>query len=278
MPTNREQQMSEGGFPRSVVVHGTGLMGSSLAMALKKYVPGIRVYGIDSAEVLDRARRLGAVDSEPAPANVDFTILATPVRTILQSLDELPATSSLIMDVGSTKVDICRKAETRKLPFIGGHPMTGSERAGPEAASCDLFTGDLFFLCPVATTPADALPKIKSVLERIGAKPLVIDPEQHDRLVAQISHLPQILSTLLADQTSGRTDLAGPGWKSVTRLAASPFHVWRDILQTSGSLPDELRSFIARLRDVLDALEAGNMEEIETLFERANRAVSGEGQ
>ena len=104
------------------------------------------------------------------------------------------------------------------------------------------------------------------------------DPEQHDRLVAQISHLPQILSTLLAEQTSGLKDFAGPGWKSVTRLAASPFHVWRDILQTSGSLPDELSSFITRLRELLDALEAGNTKEIEALFERANRAVSGEGQ
>jgi len=243
---------------------------------LRKHLPGIRVYGIDSPEVLDRARRLGAVDPELAPANADLTILATPVGAILQSLDEVSSRSELIMDVGSTKLDICRKAEGRKLPFLGGHPMTGSERAGPEAASSDLFTGDLFFLCPVSTTPPDAIPKIKSLLEAIGAKPLVINPEQHDRLVAQLSHLPQIVSTLLADQTSANKDLAGPGWKSVTRLAASPFHVWRDILQTSGSLPDELRSFIARLRDVLDALEAGNMQEVEALFERANRGVSGE--
>ena len=156
--------------------------------------------------------------------------------------------------------------------------MTGSERAGPEAASADLFTGDLFFLCPISTTPADALEKIKTLLAAVGAKPIVIDPEQHDRLVAQVSHLPQILSTLLADQTSGNKNLAGPGWKSVTRLAASPFHVWRDILQTSGALPEELRSFMARLREVLDALEAGKMHEVETLFERANRAVSGESQ
>jgi prephenate dehydrogenase len=270
--------MSGGGFPRSAVVHGTGLIGSSFALTLKKHLPGIRVYGIDSAEVLDRARRLGAVDPEPAPAVVDLTILATPVGTILQSLDKLPASSGLILDVGSTKVEICRKAVARELPFLGGHPMTGSERAGPEAASSDLFTGDLFFLCPVSTTPADALPKIKAVLEAVGAIPLVIDPEQHDRLVAQLSHLPQILSTLLADQTSVSRDLAGPGWKSVTRLAASPFHVWRDIFQTSGSLPDELRSFIARLREVLDALEHGKMQEIEALFERANHAVSGESR
>lgn len=270
--------MSGGDFPRSVVVHGTGLMGSSLALALKKHLPGIRVYGIDSADVLDRAQRLGAVEPGPAPAMTDLTILATPVGTILHSLDDLPASSGLIMDVGSTKASICRKAEARRLPFLGGHPMTGSERAGPEAASFDLFSGDLFFLCPVSTTPADALPKMRGVLEAIGAKPVVIDPEQHDRLVAQLSHLPQILSTILADQTSGNRDLAGPGWKSVTRLAASPFHVWRDILQTSGSLPDELRSYIARLGEVLDAMETGNLKEIEALFDRANRAVSGERQ
>jgi prephenate dehydrogenase len=276
MPADREQEMSQGGFPRSVIVQGTGLIGSSLALAVRKRLPGIRVYGIDSPEVLDRARRLGAVDSELAPANADLTILATPVGAILKSLDEISSSSGLLMDVGSTKVDICRKAEALKLPFLGGHPMTGSERAGPEAASPDLFTGDLFFLCPVSTTPPDAIPKIKSLLEAIDAKPVVIDPEQHDKLVARLSHLPQIVSTLLADQTSANRNLAGPGWKSVTRLAASPFHVWRDILQTSGSLPDELRAFIARLRDVLDALEAGNMQEVEALFDRANRGVSGE--
>ena len=101
-------------------------------------------------------------------------------------------------------------------------------------------------------------------------------PRVMTRLVAQLSHLPQILSTLLAGQTSEDTELAGPGWKSVTRLAASPFHVWRDILETSGSLPDELRSFASHMRAVLDALEAGDMQELEKIFERGNRAVSGE--
>jgi prephenate dehydrogenase len=269
--------MSGGSFPRSTVVYGTGLIGSSLALALRKHAPGIRVFGVDSTEVLDRARRLGAVESGPAPATADLIILATPVGSILKWLDELPSSAGLILDVGSTKVAICRKAEARKIPFLGGHPMTGSERAGPEAASADLFQGETFFLCPVATTPADALSQMKSVLQAIGAHPLVIDPERHDRLVAQLSHLPQIVSTLLAEQASGNTDLAGPGWKSVTRLAASPFHIWRDILETSGSLPEELRSFAERLRSVLDALESGNMQEIEKIFERANRAVSGEG-
>jgi prephenate dehydrogenase len=263
-------------FPGSVVVYGTGLMGCSLALALKKQIPGVRIHGVDSPEILDRARRLGAVEAGDTEVP-DLTVLAAPVGAILKLLGELPlAQQQLILDIGSTKAAICRKAEGLKLPFVGGHPMTGSERSGPEAASADLFKGARFFLCPVSTTPMEAISQLTPVLQAIGAQPTVIDPELHDGLVAQLSHLPQLISTILADQTSGHRELAGPGWKSVTRLAASPFHVWRDILQTSGSLPQELQSFIARLRSVLDALEAGDMREIEAIFERANRSVAGE--
>jgi prephenate dehydrogenase len=273
MPEDRKQ-MSPSDFPRSVVVYGTGLMGCSFALALRRKLPKIRIFGVDSPEILARARRLGAVEAaEAGPA--DLTVVATPVGTILTLLDKLPK-RGLIVDLGSTKVDVCNKAQDLGLPFIGGHPMTGSERSGPEAASADLFKGAPFFLCPISSTPADAIPKLTPVLEGAGAHPIVINPQQHDRLVAQLSHLPQIVSTLLADQTGENKDMAGPGWKSVTRLAASPFHVWHDIFQTSGSLPDELRSYITRLRSVLEALEAGNMKELEAIFERANRAVSGD--
>ena len=267
--------MTKGSFPRSVIVYGTGLIGSSLGLALRKHLPGIRIFGVDSAEVLDRARRLGAVEPESAPARADLVILATPVGAILQWLDQPLALAELILDVGSTKAAICRKAEDRKLPFLGGHPMTGSERAGPEAASAELFQRETFFLCPVATTPPEAQGSIESVLRSIGAQPVVLDADRHDRLVAQLSHLPQILSSLVANQTTESTDLAGPGWKSVTRLAASPFHVWRDILETSGSLPEELRSFVACLQSLISALEKRDFGEIENIFDRANRIVSG---
>jgi prephenate dehydrogenase len=264
-------------FPRSVVLYGTGLMGCSFALALRKHFPGVRVHGVDDREVLDRAWKLGALEvGSELPKAPDLTVLAAPVGAILKRLGELPADGSLILDVGSTKVAICELAERRQLPFIGGHPMTGSERSGPEAASAELFENAPFFLCPISTTPKDALAKLTVVLKQIGAQTVVIDAKQHDSLVAQLSHLPQILSTLLADQTSTHKDFAGPGWKSVTRLAASPFHVWRDIFQTSGSLPQELQSFITRLREVLDSLEAGKVEEIEAIFERANRAVAGD--
>jgi prephenate dehydrogenase len=231
---------------------------------------------VDASEVLERSRRLGAVESESPPATADLVILATPVGAILEWLDQPLCRAELILDVGSTKAAICRRAEARNLPFLGGHPMTGSERAGPEAASAELFHGETFFLCPVATTPPEAQAKIESVLRAIGAQPVVIDADRHDRLVAQLSHLPQILSSLVANQTTESIELAGPGWKSVTRLAASPFHVWRDILETSESLPEELRSFVARLQSLLSALEKRDFREIENIFERANRIVSGE--
>jgi prephenate dehydrogenase len=151
--------------------------------------------------------------------------------------------------------------------------MTGSERSGPEAASADLFHGSRFFLCPISSTPSGAVAVLENLIRTIGALPYVISPENHDKLVAELSHLPQILSTVLADHTGEHREFAGPGWKSVTRLAASPFHVWRDILMTSGSLPGELKTYIQRLHDILDALERKDLKQLEAVFERANKSV-----
>jgi len=236
----------------------------------------MRIYGVDKPDVLERARRLGIVQEPPANQS-DLVVLATPVGEILELLEQLEA--PLILDLGSTKVDICAKAERLKLPFVGGHPMTGSERSGPEAATADIFKGARFFLCPIATTPQGAVPCLERLIESIGAVPQVITPVDHDRLVAEISHLPQIVATLLAEHTVEHRNLAGPGLKSATRLAASPFHVWRDILKTSRYLPQEIELFMDRLRFVLDELQADNADnlaEIEAIFERANRSVSGD--
>jgi prephenate dehydrogenase len=261
------------GFPASVTIYGTGLIGCSLALALRKANAGVRIFGVDRPEILQTARAIGAIDAinNAPPERSDLVILCTPVGEILSLLATLSADASIILDVGSTKVDICKKAEDHRLPFVGGHPMTGLERSGPEAASAELFNGARFFLCPVSSSPADAIARLDPVIRAMGAIPQVISPHDHDKLVAELSHLPQILSTVLADQTGEHRDFAGPGWKSVTRLAASPFHVWRDILATSGSLPDELKIYIERLHDILDALERKDLDRLEIIFERANR-------
>lgn len=262
------------GFPRTVIVYGVGLIGGSLALAIRRHFPDIRVFGVDNPDTLHRARSLGMIEPDDAVIS-DLVILATPVTQILQLLDTFPPNGRLILDVGSTKLDICRKAEKRSLAFIGGHPMTGTERSGPDAASADLFSGAPFFLCSVKSTPDGAVETISSFLSTIGANPSVVSPDEHDRIVARISHLPQLLSTVLADRAAGYLQYAGPGVKSMTRLAGSSFHVWRDIFETSGPLPQELHAFIGQLRAVLDALEAGDLAAIEAIFERANRSSLG---
>ena len=264
-------------FPRSVTVYGTGLIGSSFALALRRHLPDIRINGVDEPGTIEQAQKLGIIDSGTDDnRSTDLAILAAPVGAILKLLDGLPAHHELILDVGSTKVDICRKASTLNLPFIGGHPMTGLERSGPEAASAELFENAPFFLCPIPATPPEATGRLSRLITKMGAVPHVISPEEHDELVAKLSHLPQILSTLLAEQTSGVREFAGPGWKSVTRLAASPFHVWRDILATSGFLPHELRSFVQRLQSAIAALESNDIDRLQEVFDRAKDAMSSD--
>jgi prephenate dehydrogenase len=301
-------------FPQEVTIFGVGLIGGSLALALKRAFPEIRIAGVDKPDVLERASQLKIIDTvwafretqaraerkpgraqpeeKPAaltnerpggprsasaiarsldnrpPLQPDLVILATPVGEILRLLDQFTSTQTVVLDVGSTKLAICRKAERLGVPFVGGHPMAGQEHSGPEAASVELFREAPFFLCPIKSTPAGAIERLQGMAKAIGAIPHVISAEGHDRLVAQISHLPQIISTLLADQTAAHKEFAGPGLRSMTRLAGSPFHIWRDIFKTSGFLPEELQSFIERLQRILDSMEGGNFDEIENLFKR----------
>ncbi|HEX4998276.1 MAG TPA: prephenate dehydrogenase/arogenate dehydrogenase family protein [Terriglobia bacterium] len=272
-----QTNVTDSEFPRSVAIYGVGLIGGSLSLALKRFRPQMPVWGVDAPEVLERAQRLGVID-EGAPVEPDLIVLATPVGQILQLIDELPEKTPLVLDVGSTKVAICRRAAQRSLRFIGGHPMTGRERSGPEAASADLFVNAQFFLCDIPQTPARAMEQVEALLRGVGAIPVRLSAEEHDRLVAEMSHLPQMLSAILADQTAQTQAFAGPGWETWTRLAASPFHVWRDILATSGFLPEAMESFARRLEAALDALKAGRLDDIEAIFERANRAVARDRQ
>jgi prephenate dehydrogenase len=251
----------------TVTIYGTGLIGGSMGLALRRSYPGVRIAGVDKPDVLQRALALKIIDMA-GPRDSDLVILATPVGDILKLLDRFRSQPALVTDVGSTKSAICNKAERLGLPFIGGHPMAGLEHSGPEAATPDLFRGALYFICPTKSSPDGAVECMRDIAEAIGAVPREISADAHDRLVAQISHLPQLISTVLANQTAGHRDDAGPGLRSMTRLAGSPFHVWRDIFKTSGFLPHELQSFIERLQRILDSMEAGNFEELETLFKR----------
>jgi prephenate dehydrogenase len=111
---------------------------------------------------------------------------------------------------------------------------------------------------------------MKDLVRAIGAIPTVRTPDEHDRLVAQISHLPQLLSTLLAEHTAQNHEFSGPGLRSMIRLAGSPFHVWQDIFRTSGFLPQELRAFIDKLNAALDSIEKGDLKYLKSAFDRAD--------
>ena len=275
MPSSGTRRTREGKerikehLPQRVTIFGVGLIGGSLALALKRAFPEIQITGVDRPDVVERARRLRILDSGSAPnQSSDLAVLATPIGDILKLLDQSAENHKLVLDVGSTKVAICRKAERLGVPFIGGHPMAGLELSGPEAANADLFCDAPFFFCPVKSTPPGAAEQAQALAKAVHAIPHMISPEEHDRLVAQISHLPQVISTLLADQTAAHKELAGPGLRSMTRLAGSSFHIWRDIFKTSGSLPQEIQIFIERLQRIVDSIEGGNFEEIEALFKR----------
>jgi prephenate dehydrogenase len=260
-------------LPERITIVGVGLIGGSLALALKRAFPEIQIVGVDKPDVLERARQLGIVESVGALGEPsDLIVLATPVGEILKLLDQFKKNHKLVLDVGGTKLAICRKAERLGVPFIGGHPMAGLELSGPEAASADLFRDAPFFFCSVKSTPIGAFEQVEALAKAIHAVPQMITPEEHDQLVAQISHLPQIISTLLADQTAAHKEFSGPGLRSMTRLAGSPFHVWRDIFKTSGSLPQEIQAFIERLQLILDSIEGGKFGDIEALFKRGGSA------
>jgi prephenate dehydrogenase len=239
---------------RRVAIVGLGLLGGSLGLALKKAGFTGRIVGYARRdETRDQALRAGAVDEGFADVNeavhgADLVILATPVAVILDHLPRLQphlSPQALITDVGSTKRRICALAAefyTQGPLFLGGHPMAGKERSGLENADAQLFENARYVLTPIK--PKDLndarVQAFRALVTTIGARPLTTDPASHDLAVAYLSHLPQLLSSGLAsliDEKHAADELilevAASGFRDVTRLADSPYSVWRDICLTN---------------------------------------------
>ena len=259
---------------RRVAIVGLGLIGGSLAMALTGHVA--RLFGIDQDEhVLALAREGRVVDEvsrDPArllPA-ADVVILATPVGMILQTLAALPGLCpgpAVVMDVGSTKVEIVKAMAGLPPRFdpIGGHPMAGKERLSLANAEPGLFRGIPFALTPLPRTSTQAKGLAIQLCQAIGAHPLVLDPEEHDRWVAATSHLPYLVSSALILSTPDEVaPMIGPGFRSTTRLAATPSSMMLDVLRTNSG---HIREALARLKNELDRvddlLSAENSEALE---------------
>lgn len=269
---------------QTVAIFGVGLIGGSFALALRQAGFKGRILGVSSPETLRRALDLSVIDEPSTPVDAarsaDLIYLSQPILRIIDSLAELNAWVSpdaLITDAGSTKKAIVDRADQTisRCQFLGGHPMAGREKFGVEAAQAGLFQGRPYVLTPRApselTTPA-ALDLVDWI-KKIGARPVTLGAEEHDRIVAYTSHLPQLLSTALSGMLDGRAEprsgVFGPALVDSTRLSLSSFEMWADILATNrDSIQEALRNYIAKLDEFRHDLET---ERMRSEFERAAR-------
>ena len=243
----------------TVAVVGLGLIGGSLARALTR--AGYGVIGVDHDSVRRRAVRAGAVagtaGTVEAVARMDVIVLAAPPAANLRLLKRLARVARpglVITDVGSVKRPIVEDARRLGLDgFVGGHPMAGTEGAGFPASSPDLFLGRPWVLAPAPD--GAALRTVRSLVRAVGARAVEVEPAVHDRAVAFLSHLPQVVAWALSgaaasDEVAARwLSLAGPGYHDMTRLARSPRDLWREILgQNDREVSRALAAFVRELR------------------------------
>ncbi len=261
-------------FQRIAIV-GVGLIGGSLGLALKRHKSCAHILGVGrDVERLRLARQMGAIDewqlqSDMDLRDLDLVLLATPVDHILSTLPALRERlkpGAVVTDVGSTKRRICEEAWNclpSTVEFIGGHPVAGKEVAGIEHSAADLFVGAPYVICPKPGTTGMGLKLLSELVERLGARPWVMSPEDHDRTVARLSHLPQLVSTALAVLSAGeRLEIAGSGFRDMTRLAGSPYSVWESILETNGDNIDAaLQEIIAHLERIRSALKSHSLSD-----------------
>jgi prephenate dehydrogenase len=280
-------------FPKVGIV-GLGLIGGSIALAAREIWPTSLVIGVDNKDVLETAMRLHAIDVAADDlvvlAEADLVILAAPVRQnieLLAMLDENVRQPAVVTDVGSTKravVDAARSLPPR-FRFVGGHPLGGAAKGGLEHARPDLFQGRPWLLTPDESLSRrsgadrseakadDAVEKLSAFIRALGAEPRVMEVATHDRLLAFLSHLPQLAASALmgvVGEAVGPAGLAlsGNGLADTTRLASSPADIWKDIAATNA---DEIGPALGALIEVLQDLrrDLPNGERLSAVFEKA---------
>jgi prephenate dehydrogenase len=272
-------------------VVGCGLIGASFALGLKKNGVCNLIAGWDcDPRVLDEAFNLGIIDeknssfsSQGSPSLSELFYLAIPVNGIISFLkdcgSQIPP-GAVVTDAGSTKSNVCDIAQTYFAPgnsdryFIAGHPVAGSHSSGLSHARADLFEGAPYVLIADDNDESAPLRAVKETISRLGARIHLMSAREHDRVMALLSHLPQLLSSALSSTVAERLSqeevrqLAGNGYHDMTRLAGSSWSIWADIFASnSARLADVLDSLLERLRMVRDELrEPGDFPELARLF------------
>jgi prephenate dehydrogenase len=252
-------------FPRQLTILGVGLLGGSIGLALRSAAPKCRIIGYGHRRsTLDKAVEIGAVDAvemdaAAAVGGSDLVILCTPVGTFESLLKQVgPALSpgAIVTDVGSTKRSIVQLAESllpRSAEFVASHPIAGSEKRGVEFSRADLFSNQLCIVTPTSRTNPKALEQIEKFWQSLGMRIARISPEDHDRLLADVSHLPHLLAAaLVAMQDDAGLDLSGKGFLDTTRIAGGDGGLWRDIFLDNA---DNLKAGLRRLQSQLAIAE-----------------------
>jgi prephenate dehydrogenase len=265
----------------TVGVVGLGLVGGSIALRLRATWPDVQVIGLDRRRVIQEALRAGVIHNYCTAlgdlAECDLIVLATPVPVILELIEEASAEhlTCVITDVGSTKRLITAAAARGGLPgFVGGHPMAGSEHSGINHARAGLFEGRPWLVVDGNGTQPKAVELVERFARGLGAEPRRIDATAHDRIMAYVSHVPQLVASTLMTTAGQRCGLpgfqaSGPAFGEMTRVAGSPFDSWRGTLATNADFVAEaLEAFINRLPSG-NALRDGS--ELATLFAEAQR-------
>jgi prephenate dehydrogenase len=268
---------------------GVGLIGGSFARAALAAGEATSVVGFDSDRAaLSTALRLGAIteaaeSAEAAVRGADLVVLAVPVGAmpaVMRAIAPHVPAAAVVTDVGSTKAGVlaaARAALGAQFPrFVPGHPIAGRERPGVESSEPRLFDGKLFVSTPVAETDLAATARVEALWQRLGARVERMDPDEHDRVFAAVSHLPHLLAFALVAQIAREDDAdrklskAGAGFRDFTRIAASSPRMWRDVcLANREALGAELRDYRALLSDLQAALEAGDGDALEAVFSAA---------
>jgi prephenate dehydrogenase len=269
---------------RQITIIGTGLIGGSLALAARKAGFTGRIIGCDREQVASHAHDFGAIDDavtspEQSVRGSDLVVLATPVGSIIDLLERigpLVSPEALITDVGSTKSEIMARARDVFGPdvanrFLPGHPMAGKEHSGVQYADAHLFNDAVWLITPFGGQDL-ANPKIEKFLRLVGktgARVLTLDPAEHDRICALVSHLPQMISTAFASTLVDELGdgpqagaIGGRALREMTRIANSPYSMWRDIaLTNTKNIQDALLKLEQKLAHIRENLRTRELEE-----------------
>ena len=264
--------------PGTAGVIGLGLIGGSIAHALTHM--GYSVGAVDrEAGTVERALAEGIIAQAGLPADAELTVVATPVDAIAEGVQQaLGETSGWVTDTGSVKGPIAEAVSDAR--FVPSHPMAGSEQSGLDGARAELFRGAAWVISPTSDTSDETFAAMHDLVKALGADPLTLSPDAHDRMVATVSHVPHLTAAALMNVAASRSDehlamlrLAAGGFRDMTRIAAGSPSIWPPIcVQNSDAITEALDEVIGQLSELRSAVVGGDVDEIQQSLQTARDA------